>query len=259
MQNTNRTILEPLFSRRRTALSALLALGLWIAAGFSPPAAAEVNQRINFQGRLIDPVTGNPKDGSFGATFRICDSPTGGCTGGSKLWEETQTISADNGVFEVALGANVAISSAVFGGSAQYLEIQVGNETLSPRQRLVAVPTALRAAMADRLEPGDPNYIQLRNTLQAGATFYVSSGTVAGPLRVTGNLDVDGVLTAGSGNEILTSAAGLIDATKLDANTLVPNASINGASITKEQQGWTREILTVGVHEELDEALFSRP
>ena len=136
-------------------------------------AHAAVAQRVNFQSRLIDPATKNPLNGGFDVTFRICDSLAGGCTGGSNLWEETQTVDVDNGVFEVVLGDVVAIDSSVFSGSAQYLELQVELETLSPRQRLVSVPMALRAAVAETLEGIE--VIELRDTLQAGATFYVSS------------------------------------------------------------------------------------
>lgn len=41
---------------------------------------------------------------------------------------------------------------------------------------------------SSNLPSGSTQYIQNRNTLQSGATFYVSSGTVAGDFRVTGNV-----------------------------------------------------------------------
>jgi hypothetical protein len=212
----------------------LLVAALSFSSLLSPQVHADVAQSINFQGRLVEPATKNPLDGSFDFTFRICDSLAGGCTGGNKLWETVdKTITVDNGVFETVLGSDVAIDSSVFSGSAQYLEIVVEGETLSPRERLVAVPTALRAAVADSLEPGDGNYIQLVDTLQAGATFFVSSASVATDLYVGDQVQLGGILIAGSGNTQLTNAAGELDATNIDATTLVPNAAIDSSSITK--------------------------
>src|SRR5262249_1581612 len=65
-----------------------------------------------------------------------------------------------------------------------------------------------------------------QSTLQSGATAYPaylyagSSASVLGPFQVTG------LITAGSGNNVITTAAGLLDATKL-TNT-VPNAALSG-------------------------------
>jgi len=42
--------------------------------------------------------------------------------------------------------------------------------------------------------------------------------SITGDLDVSTNLDVDGTITAGSGNNVITTAAGLLDATKLTAN-----------------------------------------
>src|SRR4029077_3737896 len=66
------------------------------------------------------------------------------------------------------------------------------------------------------------NVIKLQNTLQSGATFYVSSGTVAGPFVVTGQI------TAGSGNKRIKKATGLHDATQLSGNL----TALDGSALT---------------------------
>lgn len=218
----------------KPAVRALRALGVWAMLawmGAAPGWAQGVPQRVNFQGKLLD--TANvPRNGTFSFTFRVCDSLAGSCAGACAvgnpcLWTETQAgISVTNGVFAVQLGAATAIPSGVFSGTDRYLEIQVGAEVGSPRERLVTSPYAFRAGAADDLAAGDADYIQLRSTLQLGATFYVSSGTVSGPLIVGTNLRVGGVLTTGSAAEQITTAAGLVDAAKLSGT--LPSAQISG-------------------------------
>jgi len=231
-----------LITAAAAACFAILAIGPLLAFG-------AVANRINFQGRLVDPDTQNPiTDPTADITFRVCDHETNPCAGGSLLWEEPDvTVDLDNGVFEVVLGEEVELSSAVFAGSPRYLEIKVENDVLSPRQRLVSAPTALRAGAAEYLEPGSTNYIGVQETLQAGATFYVSSGAVSGnfwvggavrflgALTVDGSLAFEGVLVAGSGANQLTDAAGLIDGAMLqdDPAKLVPSSVIDPSSITK--------------------------
>lgn len=199
-------------------------------------AAGGVSSRVTIQGRLLDPATGGTREeASADLTFKIYSVSSGG----TALWTEgPTTVSLKNGVFAAELGASVPLSSAVFLGSARWLEIQVEAETLSPRQRLTAVPYVLRAAAADALADGDTDYIRTGDALQAGATFYVSSATVAGPLTVygtllgAGDLRVDGLLRNAAGNA-LTSAAGLLDASDFDPATTVPNASLDASSVTK--------------------------
>lgn len=189
------------------------AAALWLAA----PLRAQVPGLINFQGKLLD-LSNNPRNGSFSLTFRAFNVPTGG----SALWSETQAgVSVANGVFAVQLGVVTPISASVFAASPTYLEVQVGAEVGTPRQQLVAAPYAFTAQNANNLVPGNANYVQVASSLQSGATFYVSSGTVAGPLAV------GGVLTAGSGAVAVTTPAGFLDATKMSGT--IPSAQISGS------------------------------
>lgn len=114
---------------------------------------AGVPAAINYQGRLTDPASGQVKpDGSYNMVFRIYDSETGG----GPLWTGTYAaangnpVTVGSGIFTVLLGSGTgnSLSAATFGGSNRWIEVQVGNETLTPRQRIGSVPYALQSQEA---------------------------------------------------------------------------------------------------------------
>lgn len=171
---------------------------------------AAVPRRINYQGKLLD-NNKNPRNGTYSMTFSIWDSgPDVG--GGNQLWSGTQNVQVRNGVFSVQLGAASPVTSSVFSGTTAYLQIEIDGEVAGQRQRLITSPYSFRAASADDLLPGDNDYIQNVVDLQEDAVFFVSSGTVAGPLNVGGNFKTEGTITAGPSNHQITTAAGLMDA-----------------------------------------------
>jgi hypothetical protein len=113
----------------------------------APAALAVVPGEINYQGLLLDsggdPITG-PTDLDF-ALFEVT-------SGGVSVWSESHTdVDVLDGVYDVILGSTTPITSALLAGGALWLEIGVEGETLSPRQRIVAVPYALRASEADNV------------------------------------------------------------------------------------------------------------
>ena len=65
-------------------------------------AYADIPKLIDCQGKLTD-SDGNPLQGNRHVTFRIFDD----LNAGQLLWEETQTITMDNGIFDTMLGATV--------------------------------------------------------------------------------------------------------------------------------------------------------
>ena len=103
-------------------LTALLTTAMLPARGFA------ATGRLNFQGRLVDAASKNPKNGTFALTFRICETPSGSCA--SPLWTEVQSVPVVNGLFSAQLGAATPLTSAVFAmGAERFLEIQVETET----------------------------------------------------------------------------------------------------------------------------------
>jgi hypothetical protein len=95
-------------------------------------AFAEIPHLINYQGRLTD-TAGVPLNGSYNLTFRIYDAETAG----NLLWEETQTgVIINKGIFAVLLGSVTNLNLAF--DKPYFLEIKVGNEVMSPRQRITS-------------------------------------------------------------------------------------------------------------------------
>jgi hypothetical protein len=111
------------------------------------PVEAQVPEMIGYQGVLADSAD-VPLDGSVTMTFSIYE------TEGSEtpLWTETHdTVVVTGGVFHVELGSIDALKPDSFPpGSSRWLGVQVeDDEEMSPRQRLISVPYALRAQDAD--------------------------------------------------------------------------------------------------------------
>lgn len=108
-------------------------------------AFAAVPHLINYQGRLTD-VSGNPLTGSYDVNFKIYDAETAG----NLLWQETQTaVVVDKGLFGILLGSVTALNIPF--DQPYFLEIKVGTEVMSPRQRITSTGYAIRAENAEKL------------------------------------------------------------------------------------------------------------
>ena len=115
---------------------AALSLGLMLAA----PAAA-VPQTLTHQGRLYD-SNGAPVTATLDVVFALYDSP-GAPTA---VWDETHTISFEDGYFSVSLGADLPLSEDVLKAPDLYLGITVGQEAeMTPRVLVASVAYALEA------------------------------------------------------------------------------------------------------------------
>ena len=95
---------------------------------------------------------GRAGGGRFPPTeFRIYDIPVGG----TPLWEETHSITTNNGLFSVLLGstpANPLTPEIFIGGGERWVGIQVdADPETEPRQPIASVPFALVAQQADSL------------------------------------------------------------------------------------------------------------
>ena len=95
---------------------------------------AAVPSTINYQGALTD-STGTVLAGNASITFRVFNV----VTGGAALWTETQTVAVTAGIYAVQLGSVTSLSGLDF-SVPYWLEVEVGGETLTPRQALNAVP-----------------------------------------------------------------------------------------------------------------------
>ena len=131
---------------------------------------ADTPELINYQGRLTNP-DGSPQAGTKTFSLSIWDD----ATGGAALYSEDlgEILLDENGIYSFQFGADsAALAQALQAGGQHWIELTVDNAVLSPRQRILAVPFALKAAQADT------------------ATRAGSVGDDDGNVDITGNLDI---------------------------------------------------------------------
>ncbi len=131
---------------------------------------ADTPELINYQGRLTNP-DGSPQTGTKTFSLSIWDD----ATGGAALYSEDlgEILLDENGIYSFQFGADsAALAQALQAGGQHWIELTVDNAVLSPRQRILAVPFALKAAQADT------------------ATRAGSVGDDDGNVDITGNLDI---------------------------------------------------------------------
>ena len=74
----------------------------------SPIASAPT---FHYQGRLLDPDTGNLRvDGDYAMSFSIYTIESGG----SPLWTESKNVTVSNGIFSTMLGDTTALNLSIF-------------------------------------------------------------------------------------------------------------------------------------------------
>jgi len=110
-------------------------------------AGAATPRLINYQGILTD-ESGSPLSGTYQLTFSIYPDSAQAT---SALWgEQHLSVSVESGIFNVVLGSVASISDDLFAKGECWLGVTIdSNPEMYPRQRLVSVPWALRAAVAD--------------------------------------------------------------------------------------------------------------
>ncbi|HEY3413934.1 MAG TPA: hypothetical protein VGM51_12910, partial [Armatimonadota bacterium] len=130
----------------RTRLSDMAAFIVAVAVLLAMPTRvfAVVPRTIAFQGTLNNATGGRLPDGSYSATFRLYDAPTGG----NLLWTETKTVTTGKGSFSTALGDTGAIPASLQFDQPYWLEVQIGADpAMTPRVALRAAPYALSLSL----------------------------------------------------------------------------------------------------------------
>jgi hypothetical protein len=103
---------------------------------------------MNYQGYLTDSA-GNPINGTVSMTFSIWTA----LSGGSQLWSETQSVTVQDGLFNVILGTLNSIPDSIFdSGLSRWMQMQVESQILSPRNEITSVGYAYRAIKSDVAE-----------------------------------------------------------------------------------------------------------
>ena len=135
----------------RLGLPPLAALALLASAALAPgTAAAAVPGLVAVEGALTASAGSPAADGYYNVTFAIFKDQSGG----NPLWiEGPVSISLKNGSFQYLLGSKTPLSASVLSGlSTAFLSLKVESDAELPRQPLVSVAYALRAAVAEGLE-----------------------------------------------------------------------------------------------------------
>lgn len=166
------------------------------ATPWVPPAAAEhAPMKINFQGKLLDPATNNPKNGTVNFTFRICAHPSSACTvcpGAVCLWEESQSaVPVTNGVFSVQLGGVTGLNDELFASASAYLSITASPDAseMTPRQQLSMSPYAFAAMRLTQDGPVSVRSGIAYSTFTTGGNLQLPAGVTAttGTFSAAGN------------------------------------------------------------------------
>ena len=140
-------------SRIRILLAGLVCFALVLASAGT--ANAQVPNQVNYQGLLLD-STGAPINGDQVLTLRVWDDATSDLPA-SLMYEEIHpSVPVTDGVFDLSIGAGAptanglfsVLDEQVFEGPSRWLEVQVGAETLSPRQSFRSVAYALQCQTA---------------------------------------------------------------------------------------------------------------
>ena len=169
---------------------------LWTVVCGPWTAYAAIPHLISYQGRLANTNGDAVPNSTYSVTFRIYTSEAGG----ADIWNETDSVTTREGIFEVLLGGRTALDLPF--DTQYYLGIQVGSDPeMTPRQKLASVGYAY---MAEKAEQADN---------ATSATEATNADTV------------DGIhaSTTPEANKIV----------PLDANAQLPTAVIPDGSITQ--------------------------
>jgi hypothetical protein len=127
----------------------ILTTNVWAKPLLSPASAPGPSATtVNYQGRRAD-SSGNPLSGTITFQFALYDSDTGG----NRLWgpETPPNVPVSAGLFSVRQGSQTTGGTPdnLFSGGDVWLETIIEGETLSPREKLTAVPYAIRSSQSD--------------------------------------------------------------------------------------------------------------
>jgi hypothetical protein len=162
---------------RRIGVMGSYVFSLLLAALFCSVVSAVVPQKINYQGYLTTPPPASvPINGTVSMTINLYNV----AVAGAPLYTETQTVTVNNGLFDVVIGEVTPITLPF---TAQYfLGITVApNGELTPRQPLLSAPYALNAGSAEKMVGGANGQIM---GVTAGVAGFTATPFVSGDMGI---------------------------------------------------------------------------
>jgi hypothetical protein len=199
----------------------------------SSVAVAQVPRTISYQGLLTDGSGNFIADGNHSLTIKLYES----ASGGSAVYEESQTTAIVKGLFNVIIGSVTPVPASLAFDKAYYMGVAVdGGAELVPRSAITAAPYAMYASVAgtaNSLAPGVTGVVTSLNeksgavTLQGGgATTVTSLGNVI-TISSTGGSGGTGI----QGVQSTDGSIGITNSTGPIADLSIPNGSITTAKI----------------------------
>ena len=188
-----------------------------------------VPEKISYEGRLTD-ASGTAITSAKTISFSLYDA----ATDGNKLWgPESHSVTPDSqGVFSVLLGGATALSSGVFSASSRYIEVSIGDETLSPRTQLVSVGYAFRSALADSVDDGSISTAKISDKAVTTAKLADSSVTDAKIVSLSGSKVIGTILPGAHASSHQADASdALTITTGMITNEAVTAAKLSVAAI----------------------------
>jgi hypothetical protein len=184
---------------------------VFAAATLPQRALAQTAKTISYQGLLTEPDGRAIADGDYQMILRMYNAPTGGAL----LWEESQTVAVEKGLFSLYLGDQQPLSSIPL-NSELFLETAIVGRAPFPRTRMAMVPFAMKALKADSAD-----------ALTSTASGVVTSINGAdGALRISGR---SGVLVVQEGDvsyiQLAAPAAGVQTITTGESTLRITNPS----------------------------------
>ncbi|MCF6284818.1 MAG: hypothetical protein L3K26_06485 [Candidatus Hydrogenedentes bacterium] len=123
-------------------------MGVALSGGFEASAQGASVSSFTYQGQLQQ--LGAPFEGMADLTFSLFDAADGGNQIGDSV--ALTDVSISDGLFTVELG----FGTGAFDGTGRWLEIEVGDTLLTPRQSILAAPYALFALDGNEGPQGPP-------------------------------------------------------------------------------------------------------
>jgi hypothetical protein len=215
--------------------SACIALLLFLVAA-EPTQAQTFNQEINYQGKLADNLGSTVADGSYSIEFRLYTV----ASGGTDIWNETQSVTVTNGLFSVMLGSSTSLSSVDF-AQTLYLGVEIeADGEMTPRKILGAVPAAFEAGNATtfgniattsflRSDIADTatNLLTFTGGFISSASSTISELTTGTTTVTTFMIDGEEFTSFSGGTSGLTNNAGTLTANISEANLNITGTPTN--------------------------------
>jgi hypothetical protein len=177
---------------------------------------------MNYQGRLDD-ANGDPvADGNYSVTFRLFNASSGG----SSLWDETQTVTTVDGVFSVLLGSLDTIPEFIWYQDSSFLEIQPqGSDPVFPRSLLSVVPYSWRSKNADLVGGMTGSELEESAEIQSALSAHTAIPNAHHDKTIDASQLIIGTLAEGR------LPQGAIDSSEIELESVTSNRLLDEAGI----------------------------